>query len=167
MTVATLWLTGLLLSGVGPVTPNAHANPEPSEAVVDDACVGALDAVVTDGTVACRSPGALDADDVIATTGKSDEIVPPAPLSRDPAIFPGELGFVSVVIGAVGVGGIAGAYTLSATPWEGRDPVPPTLLWGGISAVGLAGLVAGAALSTFVFDPTSGALRLPIFEGEP
>lgn len=145
-----------LLAVGTPTTANVTSSP---------ACRDALDAVVESGRAVCRSPGGdADAQQAVA----ADAVPAPPPTSPDPGIFPGEIGFASVVIGLGGIGAVAGAYALSADPTTARDQdlTPPALFYGGVSALGLAGLVAGAALSTVVFDPSTGKLRLPIFDAE-
>lgn len=132
-----------------PQTPAVSSAPvEPA------ACRGALDAVHT-ATERCASPATLSAGVV------ADAVVVDAPL-RDPRIFPGELAFGAVVVAA------AGGVTLGVTSFS-----PPTsaelatgLQVGGVVALGLSGLLAGAAVSFAVFNPTTGALQVPWFEGE-
>lgn len=134
--------------------PAAAKASEPVVAVEPAACRGALDAV--QGTdVRCVSPARL------ATAVAADAVIVEAPL-RDPRIFPAELAFGAVVAAA------AGGTTLAVTSFS-----PPTsselttgLQVGGVAALGLSGLLAGAALSFVVFNPTTGALQLPLFEGE-
>jgi hypothetical protein len=127
------------------------------------ACRGALDAVVDDER-RCRSPGALDPEAVVAADAEPE---PEAPL-RAPTLFPSELGFIATTTAVVGTGAIA-ASLLSAT--QQADPAVATLrqgaFWGGVSLVSLAGGIGAAALSTWVFDVSTGRLLLPIFDGEP
>ena len=130
-------------------------------AVKADPCKGHLDAVVVDG-VRCQSP-AHEPDVVVADTKPA-----PPPLVRDPAIFPGELGFFSAVLALSGGAIVTLAYVqdparLSADEAVVRDGV----MIGGATVLSLSALVGAAALSTWVFDPSTATLRLPIFEGEP
>lgn len=138
-----------------------------------DPCRGELDAVtVTDGGDAgrsCRSPGALARDDVAAALHVEADAVPaPPPPARDPLIFPAELGFVAVSTGVVGAAAVTGSL-LSAS--QETDATGAALrqgaFWGGVSALSLAGGLAAAGVATWVFDVSTGTLRLPIFEGEP
>ncbi len=119
------------------------------------ACQGALD-VVSEAELRCVSPAKLT-----ASVG-ADPVVVDVP-ARDPAIFAGEMAFGAAVVGA------AGGLTLAVTALS-----PPTstelqtgLQVGSISALALSGLLAGAAVSFWAFNPTTGALQLPLFEGEP
>lgn len=145
----------LLLSGLSLVLASAPADPA--------ACRGALDAVVDDAR-RCRSPGALSPDAVVA----ADEKPAPEAPARAPTLFPGELGFIAATTAVVGTGAIAAAVF---TATQQADPATVTLrqgaFWGGVSLVSLAGGIGAAALSTWVFDVSTGTLRLPIFEGEP
>lgn len=133
---------------------------------VADPCKGQLDAavVVRDGkTVHCQSP--VHATNEVAV---ADAKPPPPPLARDPAIFPGELAFVSTLLGLAGGAMIATAVARDNGRLGADDEfVNDGVFYGGVSVVGLSGLVAGAALSTWVFDPSTAQLKLPIFEGEP
>lgn len=127
------------------------------------ACRGALDAVVDDER-RCRSPGALAPGAVVVADAEPE---PEAPM-RAPTLFPGELGFIAATTAVVGTGAIA-ASVFTAT--QQADPAVATLregaFWGGVSLVSLAGGIGAAALSTWVFDVSTGGLRLPIFDGEP
>ncbi len=155
----------LLLSGLSLIfaASSAAPVPPPHEATDPPACRGALDAVVDD-TRRCRSPGALSPGDVVAA---DDTPAPEAP-TRAPTLFPGELGFIATTAAVVGTGSIA-ASIFTAT--QEADQTVATLrqgaFWGGVSLVSLAGGIGAAALSTWVFDVSTGTLRLPIFEGEP
>ena len=152
-----------LLSGLSLILAASSAAPGPPPDAPDPpACRGSLDAVV-DETRRCRSPGALSPT-VVAADGRP---APEAP-TRAPTLFPGELGFIATTAAVIGTGGIA-ASIFSAT--QEVDPTVATLrqgaFWGGVSLVSLAGGIGAAALSTWVFDVSTGTLRLPIFEGEP
>lgn len=87
---------------------------------------------------------------------------------RDPLLFPAELGFMAMTSAVVGGGAIAGALF---TAGQETDATGAALrqgtFWGGVSLLSLAGGLAAAGLSTWVFDVSTGTLRLPIFEGEP
>lgn len=139
-------------------TSTSTNSPAPTTA---DPCKGALDAGVVDG-VRCQSP--VHADVVVAADAKA----PAPPLVRDPSIFPGELGFVATVLGLAG----GAAVVVAVARDDGRldadaSVVNDGVFYGGVSVIGLAGLVAGAAVSTWVFDPATAQLKLPIFDNEP
>lgn len=127
----------------------APPTPEPV------ACQGALD-VVSEADLRCVSPAKL-----VAPVG-ADPAVVDVP-ARDPAIFPGEMAFGAAVVGAAG--GITLAVTALSPPTS--TELQTGLQVGGISALALSGLLAGAAVSFWAFNPTTGALQLPLFEGEP
>ena len=138
----------------------AHAGTSMPPSTAHRACRGQLDAAVVDDT-RCLGPAHDDA--AIAP----DLIPEPAALRRDPAIFPGELGFVSGIFALAGSALVASALLQTDRQSTADDlAVRDGLLIGGASAFALSGLVAGAALSTWVFDPSTATLRLPIFEGE-
>lgn len=145
----------LLTPGLSLLLASAPADPA--------ACRGALDAVVDD-TRRCRSPGALPPGTVVA----ADEKPAPEAPARAPTLFPGELGFIAATTAVVGTGAIAASVFVAT---QEADPAAVTLrqgaFWGGVSLVSLAGGIGAAALSTWVFDVSTGTLRLPIFEGEP
>jgi hypothetical protein len=128
-----------------------------SEATVVEpaACRGALDAV-DDAGARCASPAKVAA--VIA----ADAVVVDVPV-RDPQVFPAELAF------GAGLFAAAGAMTLVVTSLS--PPASPELhsglQVGGVAALGLSGLLVGAAVSFLVFNPTTGALQMPLFAGEP
>lgn len=127
------------------------------------ACRGALDAVVDDAR-RCRSPGGLSPEAVAV----ADEMPAPEAPARAPTLFPGELGFIAATTAVVGTGAIA-ASVFTATQEAAPDVVllRQGAFWGGVSLVSLAGGIGAAALSTWVFDVSTGTLRLPLFEGEP
>jgi hypothetical protein len=130
---------------------------------VADPCRGTLDAgpAGVDGK-RCRSP-AHEAAVVVA-----DAKPPPEPLLRDPAIFPGELAFVSGLLALTGGALITSAYLQNPTRLsEDEANVREGVIIGGASVLSVSALMAGAALSTWVFDPSTATLRLPIFAGEP
>jgi hypothetical protein len=82
-------------------------------------------------------------------------------------LFPGELGFVAVVVGLAGGGVLAATATndvtrLTSDQRAWRDGA----LVSGATLVGLAGLIGAGAVATVVFDPSTGALRLDLFAGE-
>lgn len=137
-----------------------------------DPCRGELDAVTaTDDSAGrtCRSPGALDPEAVAAAIHVEADAVPAAPKpSRDPLLFPAELGFIAVSTGVIGAAAVTGSF-LSAS--QETDATGAALrqgaFWGGVSALSLAGGLAAAGLSTWVFDVSTGTLRLPLFDGEP
>ncbi len=157
-------LLALVLAGgpavSGPVSSSASGAV--STAVVGDPCKGQLDAAVVDG-VRCQSPVHAETAPVAA-----DEKAPLPPLARDPAIFPGELGFVATILGLAGSAAVVVAVTRDDGRLSADDEfVNGGVFVGGVSVIGLAGLVAGAAVSTWVFDPATAQLKLPLFEGEP
>ncbi|MDP2345887.1 MAG: hypothetical protein Q8O67_33415 [Deltaproteobacteria bacterium] len=126
-----------------------------------DPCRGQLDAGVVDGK-RCSSP-AYESSAVVA-----DVKPEPEALVRDPKMFPGELAFVSGVLALAGGGLIASAYLQSPERLSADEAITREgVLIGGVSVLSVSALVAGAALSTYVFDPSTATLRLPIFEGEP
>lgn len=140
------------LSGVGA----ARAAPP-----ADDPCRGALDAVAA-GDTRCRSPLAVPSD--VA----ADAVLAPQPVvvERDPAVIPAEVGFIGVVVAAAGVGAITVA--LLNPPAAGEDRVQQqAVLYGGVAGAALGGLLLAAAAGTAIFNPATGALQLPIFDGEP
>ena len=141
----------LSLAAIAPVPPPAPTAP------VSDPCQGELDAVV-DAQRQCRSPVALTSE--IA----ADAVIVEAP-ERDPQAFPGELAFVAVVSAVVGGGVIAS--TLLVTPDGSTDARVQQGTFGtGVGLVSLGGLLAAAAVGTWVFNPATGAMQLPIFDGE-
>jgi hypothetical protein len=63
---------------------------------------------------------------------------------------------------------VASAFANDESRLSGEERMWRTgALIGGVSALSLAGLLAGTAVSTWVFDVSTGELKLPIFEGEP
>jgi hypothetical protein len=135
----------------------------PSAQPSDDPCKDALDAEQRGGVV-CRSPGALDPSAVV----DADAIPPPPPPLRDPALFSSEIGFFAVVTAAAGVSAVAAAVF---TENPRNDATSETLRQGsfyaGLGGLGLATGLGAAAVATAVFDVSTGALRLPLFDGEP
>jgi hypothetical protein len=129
---------------------------EPATVAEPAACRGALDAVHS-AEVHCASPAK------VVSVVAADAVVVEAPPARDPRIFPGELAFGAAIAAA------AGGATLAATSWAppASAELATGLQIGGLAAVGLSGLLAGAAVSFWAFNPTTGALQLPLFEGEP
>jgi len=132
---------------------------------VSDPCRDVLDArVASAGTAACRSPDERNVNAVIP----ADEKPAPEKPQRDPALFPSELGFVAGLIGLAGGAVVAAAYiqdgqarTLEAVQLQHARMI------GGVSLLALSGGVFGGAVATWVFDPSTGELKLPIFAGEP
>jgi hypothetical protein len=71
------------------------------------------------------------------------------------------------MLGAAGAGVLVAAQAGPA-PHRDADAVhrQTALTWTGGSLLGLSGLVAGGALATAVFDPSTGTLRWNLFAGE-
>ncbi len=132
-------------------------------AASDDPCADALDAEQR-GDVLCRSPGALDPAAVV----EADAPTPaPAPL-RDPTIFPAEIGFFAVVSAVAGAGAVAASILTENTQNSPTDElVRQGSFYAGVSSLGLAAGLGAAALSTYVFDVSTGKLTLSIFDNEP
>ena len=137
----------------GPVTSEAAADP----------CAGALDAV-NDGARQCRSPGTADLAPLVVA---DDKAAVEAPL-RDPLLFPSELGFLAVLTAVAGGGAVAGAvFTEGTVADQTGETLRQGTLWGGVGMLSLSGAIAAAAVGTWVFDVSTGSLRLPLFAGEP
>jgi len=144
-----------------PAAPGAATAAATATAV--DPCAGALDAV-NDGVRQCRSPGAAELAPLVVA---DDKAAVEAPL-RDPVLFPGELGFLAVLTAVAGGGAVAGAvFTEGTTTDATGEIVRQGTLWGGVGMLSLSGAIAAAAVGTWVFDVSTGSLRLPLFDGEP
>jgi hypothetical protein len=141
----------------GPVTSTATS---PAAA---DPCAGALDAL-SDGDRQCRSPGTADLAPLVVDDDKAAVEAP----RRDPLLFPSELGFLAVLTAVAGGGAVAGAvFTEGAAADQTGETLRQGTLWGGVGMLSLSGAIAAAAVSTWVFDVSTGSLRLPLFAGEP
>ena len=125
-----------------------------------DPCRGQLDAAVVE-SARCQSPA-------WASAAVAADVVPePPPLLRDPKLFASELGFVSSMFAIAGGALIAVAAAQDPNRLSADEvAVKEGVFVGGVSALTLSGLVGAAALSMWVFDPSTAKLRLPIFEGE-
>jgi len=143
-------VTSLMLSLASTAPPTPPADP----------CAGELDAVVEPGRL-CRSPVAL------TSAVAADAVIVEAP-ARDPQLLPGEIGFFAVVSAVVGGGVIASTFLTPAVVDGTTDAtLRQATLWTGVGFVSLAGLLGAAALGTWVFNPATGTMQLPIFDGEP
>jgi hypothetical protein len=153
----------LLSTSASATTPTAPSSPRlrPTSPTDPPSCRDALDAVVDD-TRACRSPGALSPELVAA-----DEPAPAEVPLRAPELFASELGFFAVVSTAVGAGAIvASGFVNSNVTGPAEIRVQDGAWWGGVSLVSLGAGLGAAAVSMWVFDVSTGALRWPIFAGE-
>jgi hypothetical protein len=140
-----------------PVTSTAASTAAP------DPCAGALDAV-NDGARQCRSPGAAELAPLVVADDKAAVETP----LRDPLLFPSELGFLAVLTAVAGGGAVAGAvFTEGTVADQTGETLRQGTLWGGVGMLSLSGAIAAAAVGTWVFDVSTGSLRLPIFAGEP
>ncbi len=140
---------------------------DPSTAKTTAPCASELDAVFDRADVPC--PGPAHSPLLINGNAVADDVkAQPEGLQRDPAIFPGELAFVSTVMALAGGALVAGAAVQDPQRLSGSElAVRDGVIIGGVSVLSVAGLVASAALSTWIFDPSTATLRLPLFEGEP
>jgi hypothetical protein len=147
------------------LTPTAATTATTTATTTADPCRGQLDAGPAQSGVVCAGPQRADAP-VAADAATSTTAATP-PQVRDPGIFPGELGFVAVVVGAASGAALAATYANDPTSLDdaGRALQDNTRI-GAVVGFSLAGLIASAAVATWVFDPSTGALRLPIFEAE-
>ena len=85
---------------------------------------------------------------------------------RDPSVIPSELGIASLVLAASGVGVFA-AWAGTTPQAEGEDALARQGTFAlGASLVSLSALTAAGAIATWVFDPSAGTLRLPLFLDE-
>lgn len=112
---------------------------------------------------ASSSPSSSSAAPAVADPKAPAETV----VGRSPDALPTELGFAALVLGVAGGGVLVAAQAHTGPVREGADALRQTaLVWTGSSLVGLAGLVAGSALATSVFDPSTGRLRWKLFSDD-
>jgi hypothetical protein len=137
----------------------------PAGTVHPDACTGTFDR-----TNACPPPKSLPVEQapVFGADLRADQVAQPAALPREPLTISKLLALSAAVTGTLGGGAaFAGAFVNGRPPFDISDPTWSTSTT--IAAGSLFGLSAGlfgAAVATWVFDPSQGTMRFPLTGGD-
>ncbi len=127
--------------------------------VGETSCLDVLDA---NAALGCRSPDVKDPNTVVTSDEKPEAEKP----MYAPGVFPAELGFAGGLTALVG-GGVLAAAAIQTPRDDTGALVQQGTIIGGVAILALAGGIFSGAIATWVFDPSTAQLRLPIFEGEP